>query len=318
MQVTADVYYKKTTDLLLSRSVPTSSGYSSVFGNFGAVENRGFELSVSAAVLTGALKWDLTGNVSANRNRLTSIDGTRNEILPGDGSASVAAFTNTSILRVGQPLGSFYGYVFDGIYQTGDNLPTGKIPGNVRYRDLNGDGVISAADQDIIGNPNPKYYFGLTNNLRYKGFDLSVFVQGVQGNQIFYASRLRLEGITGGSNQLATVVDRWTPTNPSNLYPKAVVAQRINQSDVFIEDGSFVRFKNVTLGYTIPALLSNKLTFLRNARVYLSANNFVTLTKYSGYDPEVNTAGQNNLQLGVDNIGYPVAKSYLAGLQLTF
>jgi TonB-dependent starch-binding outer membrane protein SusC len=316
IQVTADVYYKKTTDLLLSRSIPLSSGFGSVFGNFGSVENRGIELTINANVLNGPLKWDINGNISANRNKLTLIDGKRTEIIPGDGSGSVAAFTNNSILRVGEPIGSFYGYSFDGIYQTGESIPTGRIPGNIRYRDLNGDGVISAADQNIIGDPNPNYIFGINNTLKYKGFDLSLFVQGVQGNQIFAVSRVRMEGGAGGVNQYATYVNRWTATNPSNLYPKTSQGQRINQSDIHIEDGSFVRFKNITFGYALPAI--GKLAWLANSRVYVSANNFATLTNYSGYDPEVNTAGQNNLNLGVDNIGYPVAKSFIAGLQLNF
>ncbi|MBC7569928.1 MAG: TonB-dependent receptor [Spirosoma sp.] len=316
IQVTADVYYKKTTDLLLSRTIPLSSGFGSVFGNFGSVENRGIEVTVNAGVLNGALKWDISGNVSANRNKLTLIDGTRTEIVPGDGGGSVGPFTNNSILRIGAPIGSFYGYVFDGIYQTGESIPTGRIPGNIRYRDLTGDGVISGADQAIIGNPNPSYIFGINNNLKYKGFDLSLFVQGVQGNQIYNVSKPRLEGGAGGYNQYASYEDRWTPTNPSNRYQKALTGQRVNQSDIHIEDGSFVRFKNITLGYTVPAV--GKMAWLANSRIYISANNFATLTRYSGYDPEVNTAGQNNLNLGVDNIGFPVAKSFIAGLQLNF
>ena len=244
--ITADVYQKKTNDLLLSRSVPLSSGFASVFGNFGSVENKGIEFSVNANVLTGAVKWDINGNFSANRNKLTLIDGVRNQIIPTNGNG-VAAFANTSILRVGTPIGSFYGYFFDGIYQTGEVLPTGRTPGNIRYLDYNKDGVLSAADQDIIGNPNPDYIFGLTNNLRYKNFDLSLFIQGVQGNDIFNAARLRSEG-GAGPNQNITMLNRWTPTNPSNLYPKASAGQRINQSDIHIEDGSFVRFKNFTIG----------------------------------------------------------------------
>ena len=198
IQVTADVYYKKTTDLLLSRTIPLSSGFGSVFGNFGSIENRGIEVTINANVLNGALKWDISGNVSANRNKLTLIDGKRTEIIPGDGGGSVGPFTNNSILRVGAPIGSFYGYVFDGIYQTGESIPTGRIPGNIRYRDLTGDGVISGADQTIIGDPNPSYIFGINNNLKYKGFDLSLFVQGVQGNQIYNVSKLRLESGAGG------------------------------------------------------------------------------------------------------------------------
>lgn len=315
IQITADIYQKKTKDLLLSRTVPLSSGYASVYGNFGAVENKGLELSITTNVINKKVKWDIGGNISINRNKLTLIDGVRTQILPVDGGSSVAAFSNTSILRIGAPIGSFYGYFFDGIYQTGDPLPTGKSPGNVRYLDYNKDGVISAADQDIIGNPNPNFIFGINNNVKFKNFDLSLFVQGVQGNDIFNAARLRLESVSG-INQLVTMLDRWTATNPSNVYPKAALGQRINQSNIHIEDGSFVRFKNLTIGYTVPGF--GKRGLLANSRIYISGNNLLTLTKYSGYDPEVNTSGQNNLNLGVDNIGYPVARSFITGVQLNF
>lgn len=315
IRITADVYRKNTKDLLLSRSVPLSSGFASVFGNFGSVENKGIEMSLNATILNRAVKWEIGGNFSANRNKLTLIDGVRTQILPADGTGTVAAFSNTSILRIGEPIGSFYGYFFDGIYQTGDNIPTGKTAGNIRYLDYNKDGVISAADQDIIGNPNPNFIFGLTNNVKFKNFDLSLFIQGVQGNDIFNAARLRSEG-GAGANQYATMLNRWTPTNPSNIYQKASIGQRINQSDIHIEDGSFIRFKNLTLGYTVPSIGKNAI--LANSRIYVSVNNFITITNYSGYDPEVNTVGQNNLNLGVDNIGYPVARSIIAGVQLNF
>ncbi|MBC7922806.1 MAG: TonB-dependent receptor [Ferruginibacter sp.] len=312
---TADYYVKTTKDLLLSRSVPLSSGFATAIGNFGELENRGFEVALTAAVLNGNFKWNVSGNVSANRNRITKIDGTRNEILTTSGN--IGSFTNASILRVGEPIGSFYGYFFDGIYQTGDNVPTGKFPGDVRYRDLNGDGNVSAADQNIIGNPNPDYIFGLTNNFRWGNFDLSVFVQGVQGNDLFFTQRLVLEVGGGLRNQLQEYVNRWTPANPSNRYVRAYQNQRLNQADIFIEDGSFVRFKNVTLGYNLPVDKLN-LKWLKGARLYASGNNLLTFTDYTGYDPEVNTAGQNSLQLGVDNSGYPVARSYLVGVQVTF
>ena len=312
---TADYYVKTTKDLLLPRNVPLSSGFSDALGNFGQVENRGFEVALTAAVLEGNFKWDVSGNLSANRNRVTSIDGTRNEILTTSGN--IGSFTNASILRVGEPIGSFYGYFFDGIYQTGDNVPTGKVPGDVRYRDLTGEGNVSAADQNIIGNPNPDYLFGLTNNFRWGNFDLSVFVQGVQGNDLFFTQRLVLEVGGGVRNQLGEYVNRWTPDNPSNRYVRAYQNQRLNQSDVFIEDGSFVCFKNVTLGYNLPVEKLN-LKWLKGTRLYASGTNLLTFTNYTGYDPEVNTAGQSSLQLGVDNSGYPVARSYLVGVQITF
>lgn len=316
--VSADYYVKKTNDLLLRRDIPLSSGQASVLGNFGSIENRGIEITANAAILTGEFKWTLGGNFTANRNKVLKIDDSRTEIVPtfqaGAGNG-IAQFTYGSILRVGQPVGSFYGYLFDGIYQSNEATP--QIAGTVRYKDINNDGQVTGADLTIIGDPNPDFIFGVSSNFSYKGFDLSAFVQGVQGNDIYFASRLLLESGQGTRNQLRSYTQRWTPTNPSNTYPKAVANQRLNQSDQFIEDGSFVRIKNVQVGYTLPVSKLN-LTWLQNLRVYVSGNNLFTFTRYTGYDPEVNTAGENTLQYGVDNTGYPVARSYLLGLQVTF
>lgn len=323
LRVTIDAYTKSTEDLLLSRTIPSSSGFTSYFGNFGSVENKGIEFAVVARPINRTFSWDVSANLSMNRNKLTKVDGARTEIIPAsNGGASVGAFLNSSILRVGQPVGSFYGYVFDGIWQTGDNITDSHMktatPGNPRYVDVNGDKNFTDADRTIIGNPNPDFIFGLTNNFKYKNLDVSVFIQGSQGNDIFNASRLLLESGQGGRNQLAETVDRWTPTNPSNRYPKAVGAQRILQSTVYIEDGSYVRLKNLTIGYTLP-LEKMGAKWSKRIRAYVSGNNFLTITKYTGFDPEVNTTGQNDVtNFGIDNNGYPIAKSFLFGLQVSF
>ncbi|MBC7746211.1 MAG: TonB-dependent receptor [Flavobacterium sp.] len=323
ISITADAYLKSTSDLLISRAVALSSGFGSYFGNFGAVENKGIELGISGTPLNGEFKWDINANISFNRNKLTRVDGLRTEIIPAsNGGGNVGAFLNSSILRVGAPVGSFYGYIFDGIWQTPAEIAAGHMktsqPGSANYRDFNKDGVLSDADRTIIGNPNPDFIYGITNNLSYKDFDLSAFIQGSKGNDIFNVSRLNLESSSGGKNQLAATANRWTTATPSNLYVKAVSAQRLLPSTAYIEDGSYVRLKNITLGYSLSAS-AFKTKWASKLRIYASANNLFTITNYQGFDPEVNTTGQSDVtNFGIDNNGYPIAKSFILGLQVGF
>jgi TonB-linked SusC/RagA family outer membrane protein len=318
LNLTADVYYKLTSDLLLARTIPSSSGFTTFFGNFGQVENKGIELGITANLSKRDFKFNTSANISFNRNKIVKIDGNRTEIIPADNAGGVANFSNNSILRVGQPVGTFFGYVFDGIWQTADNIATSHMPaakpGNARYKDLNGDGKLTDADRTIIGNPNPNFIYGFSSNGSYKNIDFSFFFQGVQGNQVFNVLSRIIETAQGGSNQRIDVINRWTPTNPSSTYVKATSSQRLNQSDKYIEDGSFLRLKNVTLGYTVS--LTKVVTKMR---IYAAANNLFTITKYWGFDPEVNTTGQSDVtNFGIDNGGFPVAKSLILGLQVTF
>jgi TonB-linked SusC/RagA family outer membrane protein len=303
----ADAYDKTTSGLIYSELLPLSSGYSSITGNFAKISNKGLEFAASAKILTGALKWNVNGNISFNRNKVLSIVGGVNE-------AFVSPY---SVVQVGQPLGVFKTYVYDGIYQTGETiLPgSGSKTGGTKVKDLNGDGQITSADQTITGNPNPNFIYGFSSNLSYGRFDFSAFFSGTQGNDIYNVARYTFENPNGGKNVFAAVTDRWSPTNPGADYVSAVGNQgnRLPISNRFIEDGSYLRCKNITLGYHLP-----KIKGVYNARVYVSANNLFTVTKYSGYDPEVNTYAGSNTVLGVDNIVYPQAKSFLAGLQVTF
>ncbi len=314
----ADVYYKLTSDLLLGRTIPSSSGFSNFFGNFGQVENKGFELGVNGILVNkNDFVWNVSSNISFNRNKIVKLDGKLTQIIPAENGGGVAAFANNSVLRVGEPVGSFFGYVYDGLWQKTDNIKTShmpsSIPGNARFKDVNGDGKLTDADRVIIGDPNPDFIYAFSTNLNYKKFDFSLFLQGVQGNEIFNVVSRLLETAGGGSNQRVEVINRWTPNNPSNTYVLASRSQRIPQSDKYIEDGSFLRLKNVSLGYTVSLKSQSKM------RVYVSGNNLFTLTNYWGFDPEVNTTGQSDVtNFGIDNGGFPVAKSLIAGLQFTF
>lgn len=303
LNLVVDYYNKKTKDLLFVKNLPLSSGYTSITGNFASISNKGFEIAADAKLLTGKLKWDVNANISFNRNKLLSLEGNLKEYVQNP----------YVVLRVGQPLGIFKTYVFNGIYQTGEAvLPgSGSRTGGVKVADLNKDGQITGDDQTITGNANPKYIFGFSTSLRYKNFDLSAFVSGVQGNKLFNLSRYTFENGLGGRNVVAGMVNRWSPTNPSNEYASGFQGGRLPVSDRFVEDGSFIRMKNITLGYKLPRIKG-----INSARIYISGNNLFTITKYSGYDPEVNSFGGSNVVIGVDNLVYPVARTFIAGLQV--
>jgi TonB-linked SusC/RagA family outer membrane protein len=306
VSVIADVYRKKTDDLLYVKTLPLSAGYGSITGNYASLENKGLELAVNARILNGALKWDVSANATINRNKVLDLDG---------GVTNERFVTTYTVLKVGQPLGMFKTYVFDGVNQTGDAiLPgyDGRLGGH-KIKDVTGDGLISAADQVIVGNPNPKFIYGFSTNLAYKGFDLGVFISGSQGNDIYNASRLSFENPLGQRNLLKGVVDRWSPTNPSNQYVSGAQGGRLPISNYVVEDGSYMRCKNLTLGYTLP-----KIKWVQGIRLYVSANNLFTITDYSGYDPEVNTYAGSNTVIGVDNFVYPQSRSFLGGIQVTF
>ncbi|GAB2555848.1 SusC/RagA family TonB-linked outer membrane protein [Spirosoma areae] len=301
-----DVYNKKTRDLLYIKTLPLSSGYGSITGNFASLENRGVELAANARILPGAFRWDVSANATINRNKVLDLDG---------GTTQERFVTTYSILSVGQPLGLFKTYVFDGINQTGETiLPgyDGRLGGH-KLKDLNGDGKIDASDQTVTGNPNPKLIFGFSTNLAYRNIDFSVFLSGSQGNDLFNQARFAFETPLGQRNLLAGVANRWSPTNPSQEYASAALSSRLPVSSRFVEDGSYVRCKNVTLGYTLP-----KIKGIQRIRIYASGNNLFTLTKYTGFDPEVNTYAGSNTVIGVDNLVYPPARSFLGGLQVTF
>ncbi|RDB07264.1 SusC/RagA family TonB-linked outer membrane protein [Runella aurantiaca] len=301
-----DVYDKVTKDLLYIKTLPLSSGYGSITGNYASLENKGIEFAANARILDGPLKWNVSANLTRNRNKVLDLDG---------GTTQERFITSYTILKVGEPLGLIKSYIFDGINQTGEAiLPgyDGRLGGH-KIKDLNGDGTITSADQTITGNPNPNFIFGFSTNVSYKGFDLSAFLSGSQGNDIYNLSRLSFENPLGQRNLLKGVVNRWTPTNPSNQYVSPAQGGRLPVSNYYVEDGSYIRCKNITLGYTLPAIKG-----VQNIRVYVSGNNLFTVTNYSGFDPEVNTFAGSNTVIGVDNFVYPQARSFLGGIQVTF
>ena len=326
LNLTADYYQKKTNDLLLSSPIPLTSGFTSTLLNIGNIENRGFDFDIRSQNTTGVVKWNTSLNISINRNKVSSLANNNTDIL-----------SSGSLLRVGQPIGTFYGYIFEGIFQSDEeasssavlkgqeanasNVPSRAKAGDRKYRDINADGVIDESDRTIIGSAQADYTWGLNNTISYKNLDFSFFFQGSEGNEMANLNSYDLLNFNGQTNvSKAGGLNRWTPTNPSNKYPRAVSEGSLDQgvfSTAIVEDASYIRLRNVSLAYNLPKSVLQKFK-INNMRIYASATNLWTSTKYSGYDPEANTYGQNSFVVGYDLGGYPIARTYSLGINVSF
>ncbi len=310
LQLTVDYYHKKTDDLLAVVSLPTSAGYATTTQNIGSIRNQGVEFGLDAAILrVGAVRWNVATNVSINRNNVVSLVG-GSDIFGSAVNPPLGVAVN--LVREGQPVGVFYGYQENGLDEKGA----------IKFKDLNGDGVITAADKAIIGNPNPKFIYGFNSTLSYRNFDLTFFLQGVQGNDIFNANVTSFaNSFNFGENQIKDLyANHWSAQNPdpNAKYPLISVNTKFRESDRFIEDGSYLRLKNIQLAYTVPTARLG-INWLRKPQVYVSAQNLMTITKYSWYDPEVSTlGGSTSISPGVDAFGYPVARTVTVGVRLGF
>jgi TonB-linked SusC/RagA family outer membrane protein len=325
VSVTADYYVKNTFDLLLSTDVPLFSGFPSVFSNVGDLKNEGFEFSISSHNLTGSLRWDTDFNIAWNKNTIVNLAGRDN--IPND--ANLFGIESWALLKEGEAVGRFYGLETDGIVQIGENLEgvanfaaaPALEPGDRKFKDLNGDGVISGEDRTFIGHAQPDFSFGFNNTFSYQGFELNIFIQGVSGNEIVNFNKFLVESQNGTSNiTLDYFANRWTPENPTNRYPKVNADPGLARrfiSDAEVEDGSYLRVKTITLGYQIGSKFLDKLK-LANGKIYVTGKNLFTLTNYSGYDPEVSHFGQNATSMGADLGGYPSTQSFVFGINLGF
>jgi TonB-linked SusC/RagA family outer membrane protein len=325
---TTDYYNKKTSDLLLYVPIPASVGIpgNTALQNAGSLQNKGFEFQIgSRNIVNGDFKWNTDFNISFNKSEVLDIVGTTIH----SGAINPAGTTyNLTYVKEGLPLGSFYGLISDGV---------DPATGNIIYRDINGldeagnltgqpDGAIDDSDKTVIGNANPDFIYGLSNSLSYKNFTLDVFIQGVQGNDIFNATKILSESMRLGMNQSAAVVDRWK--NPGDItdIPRAI-KDDVSNSEVssrYIENGSYLRLKSVTLGYSLPKSVISKLRISR-LMVYVTSENLLTFTKYSGFDPEVSAfsaSNQDNTSKntapGVDFGTYPQSRDFVFGLNVTF
>lgn len=331
IKVTADWYDKVTRDLLLYALLPASSGFEQGMLNIGKIRNRGFELTLETVnVKTRQFQWSTSFNIAFNRNRILGLVDGQNTL---QSSVSWETRFNSQfpyISQVGKPTGMMYGFIYDGTYKAEDfddkgNLVSGvpsfkgnaMQPGDMKYRDMNGDGVIDDYDRTIIGCGQPLNTGGFGNNFNWKNFDLNIFFAWSYGNDVLNANRLVFEsGWRSQTNQLASYADRWSPENPASNIPRVNAVGREEYSSRVIEDGSFLRLKNVSLGYTLPSRSLRK-AGISQMRVYVSADNIWTLTGYSGPDPEVSTRN-SVLTPGFDWSAYPRAFGFTAGVNLTF
>ncbi|GAA3926214.1 SusC/RagA family TonB-linked outer membrane protein [Chitinophaga oryziterrae] len=306
---TADAYIKKTSDLLLNVTLPPPTGYDYITRNSGSLENKGLEFVVSSVnVDKKDLKWSTDFNIAFNRNKITDLQLSKVYYY-----ASVENRDNIIILQKGLALGTFYGYVSEGV---------DPQTGNIRYKDVNGDGNVTPQDRTVIGSAQPKFTYGLNNNIDYKNWSLSFLLQGSQGNKVFNASRMETEGMYDSKNQSTEVLRRWTTPGQVTDIPKATNGDVTNSrtSSRFVENGSFLRMKSTTLSYKLPESAISRL-HLNKLMVYATAQNLFTITKYKGFDPEVNafaTNANNGVTLGIDYGTYPVARTFIVGLNLQF
>ncbi|CAG5006269.1 TonB-dependent receptor P3 [Dyadobacter sp. CECT 9275] len=318
LSFTADYYQKSIDDMLYQVDIPMGTGFGNIQSNIGGFKFWGYEFSASTRNLTGALTWNTDFNISVNHNRVEKL-GTNNT--PIDGVGEQGTYWKT---EVGRPIGQFWGYVFDGVYmnqQEFDSQPkavTSSV-GTVRYKDLNGDGVITNTDRAFLGNPNPKFIFGLANSLSYKGLDLNVVISGAIGQDIINGQKEWSDNQDGVFNVQKYWKDRWrSESEPGNgIYPRTTGAGNNffrYANSRWIEDGSYVTIKNITLGYTLPVL---KKVFSRT-RATLSCQQAAVFTKYKGMSPEASINGLNGLREGVDAGAYPVPRTFAIGLDLNF
>ena len=304
-----DAYLKKSEDLLLNAPLPKSTGFDNALQNIGELENKGIELSISSVNIDNSsskLKWTTDFNIAFNKPKVVDIQG--KEFFTG----SIAGRGEASLVREGEPLGLFYGYIFGGVDPS---------TGNAYYVDQNGESTFfpTPEDRKIIGSANPDFIYGLTNIITYKGFSLLLFLQGVQGNEILNATRIDTEGMTDPKNQSAEVLRRWQNVGDVTDIPKSSWGNTDNSriSTRFIENGSYMRIKTLTLSYDLSGNLLSKLK-LTGLKVYMTGENLFTFTKYSGFDPEVNAYGYSNTAQGIDFGTYPQTRNIIAGLNLTF
>ncbi len=343
---TLDVYQKKTTDLLISRTLPGSAGFGSTYYNQGSMKNTGVELSLNAQIVDKKdWKWSLSGNIGFNKSKISELG-----LLPSDfgflgenigyyGNSIGDHFGVGHIFLEGKAPGLFFGYVTQGIVQPEDITDQGvkyikkdgtvgyyqtfnkvtPVAGDIKFVDNDGDGDVNVNDRDIIGDPNPDFTYGFSTSISWKNLSLSAAFTGVQGRDILNTNNRYINTPGTKSNNLTRKAfqNMWTESNHSNLYPSSTFVVQNYVMDRYVEDGSYLRCSDITLNYVLPKVWMKKIGF-QNASVYASVKNAFIITDYSGYDPEVNSFAFDGLRPGVDMSSYPTPRSFIFGLNLTF
>lgn len=333
LTATADYYYKTTKDLLLNRTLAGYTGFDNIIDNTGSIENKGFELALGGDPVVGNFRWNTGITASWNRNKVLDLGGVSRLFATTNlgGGYNFGGSKNPLMwLQVGQPFGQMRGWAYEGTWRTSEAEQAakyGQLPGDPHYTDINGDGKINTEDITVIGNAFPKLIYGWSNRLSFKGFELTLLIQGTQGNNILNATRIRLENPSEGTS--VALLDRWTPDHQDTNVPalidqltrkNAALTGNVtvdSRSGRWIEDGSYLRLKNVTLAYNVSKILTDRIKFNR-VRAYVSATNYLTFTKYKGYDPEISSFNANDTQFGIDFGNYPAVKTLTVGVDLAF
>lgn len=336
INLSSEYYVRQTDGLLLSVPLSTSIGYSqSPLANVGSMKNQRFELTAGYVHSGRDFNWNLTGTLDMTRNKVLSLATPSATIYSGQ-NGDFGGFDITRT-EAGHPIQSFYGWVVDGIFQSEEEVKAANskagvggfyqnektTAGDIRFRDLNGDGKIDPNDRTYLGSYIPKFSYGLNWGGNYKNFDFTLYFQGVQGNKVYNGTKVIGQGMLRLFNATTDVLDAWTPQNKDTDVPRAVSGdpnQNSRTSDRFLEDGSYLRLKNLSIGYTIPTAVLNKLTnsVVSKVRIYVSSSNLLTFTKYTGYDPEVSSKYGNLLTNGIDYGQYPQARTIMVGVNLGF
>lgn len=315
IMLSLDAYIKNTRDMLVKASIPITSGFedtSTTYTNAGRVSNKGIELTLHTVNLEKALRWETAISTTYNRNKIKDLNSSVPYYINQVNNSYVTMLAN------GYPINIFYGYVTDGIFQNQQEvnrhaIQAGAEPGDIRFRDLNNDGVINDIDRTVLGNPNPIWMFSMNNTLTYKRLEFSIYLQGVTGNKIFNANNIDNTGMAAAYNQTTDVLQRWTGEGTSTFMPRAVYGDPNNNnriSDRFVENGSYLRLKNITLAYNFPKQQLKKLG-MDSVRLSFSCENIATITTYSGFDPEVDING-------IDFSRYPISRTLSLGLNFNF
>jgi TonB-linked SusC/RagA family outer membrane protein len=306
-RLSVDYYVKNTRDLLNTVQLPVGFGFTNTLQNVGQIRNRGVEIALDAAVIDKAFKWNLGGNISFNRNKVVKLYGGQ-DILGGGIGVTIISDA-TSLLREGLPMSVFYGYRENGYTEQG----------KIAYQDLNGDGAINQLDKTVIGDPNPDFIYGLNSNMAFKGLELTIFLQGSQGNDLVNVSSVNntLDYGFGLNMPREVLYNHWTPETPNAKYPVISRSNSYNYSDRLVEDGSFMRLRNIQLAYNLPVSGLGIGSWMRSAQVYVSGQNLLTFTRYSWWDPETNSqGGENSIGQGIDHYSYPTSKAVTFGVRL--
>jgi TonB-linked SusC/RagA family outer membrane protein len=324
--LTVDFYNRKSENMLLNDVIPAITGFNSQIVNKGNVRNRGLEISLGGSPIDRAIRWDVNANIAFNRNVVLSLNDNSDRILSGNNDGNP-----THISVVGKPIGQFFGFINDGVYSAADiaNPEIIKTPqvyeGNPKYRDTNGDGIVSdLLDYAIIGNPQPNFIFGLSNNLSYKRFTLGIIINGQQGGQVMNGLRQSIDNLQGFFNVRQEWVNRWRSTdNPGSGQlsgvPKLAPSWGHRVNSIWVENASFLRIANINIGYSLPDNLMKKTGFVRSARIYATIQNLAMFTRYEGANPEGQSRNiDNTLSPGFDMSSYPLSRTSSVGINLSF